>query len=231
MAWYAYVAYFFAGAFLANGVPHFIHGISGERFQSPFASRPGMRESSALVNVVWGLANLAVGYGLIFEVGHFDLGLSRSSQMAGLGVLITSVTLALTLGRVRYGWKLFVLAQLVRPADHSYLAGRGQRFDLPLLPVYRRLHYLCCRLLGISGQADFRTATLAPQRRGKTRTIWGFTEHYRGRVLGRLLIWLEFSAYPATIAFLVEHLQAVEIKVLFFRLLLHLYSEAHPSIS
>ncbi len=102
MAWYAYVAYFFAGAFLANGVPHFVHGIGGERFQSPFASPPGIGESSAVVNVIWGLANLAVGYGLIFEVGHFDLGLSRSSLMAGLGALVTSVALALTFGRVRH---------------------------------------------------------------------------------------------------------------------------------
>ena len=29
MKWYHYVAVFFAGAFLANVVPHFIHGVSG----------------------------------------------------------------------------------------------------------------------------------------------------------------------------------------------------------
>jgi hypothetical protein len=28
MAWYTYLAYFFAGVFLANGIPHFVHGIS-----------------------------------------------------------------------------------------------------------------------------------------------------------------------------------------------------------
>jgi hypothetical protein len=33
MNWYNnYVAYFFAAAFLANFVPHFFHGISGDRF-------------------------------------------------------------------------------------------------------------------------------------------------------------------------------------------------------
>lgn len=31
MAWYAYLAYFFAGVFLANVIPHFVRGISGEK--------------------------------------------------------------------------------------------------------------------------------------------------------------------------------------------------------
>jgi hypothetical protein len=34
--WYEYIACFFAGMFLANVVPHFVHGISGERFPTPF---------------------------------------------------------------------------------------------------------------------------------------------------------------------------------------------------
>jgi len=52
MAWYAYVAYFFAGVFLANGVPHFVQGISGKKFPSPFSSPPGRGESPPLVNVL-----------------------------------------------------------------------------------------------------------------------------------------------------------------------------------
>jgi hypothetical protein len=35
--WFNYIACFFAGAFLANFVPHFVHGISGDRFPTPFA--------------------------------------------------------------------------------------------------------------------------------------------------------------------------------------------------
>ena len=46
MPWYDYLAHFFAGAFLANGVPHFVQGICGNKFQSPFASPPGVGESS-----------------------------------------------------------------------------------------------------------------------------------------------------------------------------------------
>ncbi len=46
MSWYHYLACFFAGAFLANAVPHFVQGISGERFPSPFATPPGKGLSS-----------------------------------------------------------------------------------------------------------------------------------------------------------------------------------------
>ena len=38
--WYHFVAYFFGGVFLANALPHLINGMSGNPFQSPFASPP-----------------------------------------------------------------------------------------------------------------------------------------------------------------------------------------------
>ena len=94
MEWYAYLAYFFAGCFLANGVPHFTNGISGRRFQSPFASPPGVGESSALINALWGLANFVGGYVLIYGVGDFTFGLSQASLMVGLGILLTAGFLA-----------------------------------------------------------------------------------------------------------------------------------------
>ena len=103
MAWYAYLAYFFAGVFLVNGVPHFMYGITGKRFQSPFASPPGVGESPPLVNVIWGLVNFLVGYVLIFEVGDFAFGLTRHALMAGLGALAISVVLALYFQRLRGG--------------------------------------------------------------------------------------------------------------------------------
>lgn len=69
MKWYHYLACFFAGAFLANAVPHFIHGVSGEPFPTPFASPPGRGLSSPTINVLWGLGNLAAGY-ILFRVGR-----------------------------------------------------------------------------------------------------------------------------------------------------------------
>ena len=58
MRWYHYVAYFFGGAFLANTLPHLGNGISGNAFQSPFASPPGVGLSSSTVNVLWGCLTL-----------------------------------------------------------------------------------------------------------------------------------------------------------------------------
>jgi len=69
MSWYLYVACFFAGMFLANAVPHFVQGVSGDRFPTPFAKPPGKGLSSPLINVLWALLNIAVGYWL-FRAGR-----------------------------------------------------------------------------------------------------------------------------------------------------------------
>jgi len=55
--WLVYIAVF-GWAFLANFVPHFVNGISGDRFTTPFAKPPGRGLSSPAVNVLWGLLNL-----------------------------------------------------------------------------------------------------------------------------------------------------------------------------
>lgn len=72
MSW-EYLNCFLAGAFLANVVPHFVHGISGDRFPTPFAHPPGEGLSSPTVNVVWALCNLVVGY-ILFRVGKVASG-------------------------------------------------------------------------------------------------------------------------------------------------------------
>ena len=73
MNWYEYLACFFAGAFLTNVVPHFVQGISGNRFPTPFAKPPGKGLSSAPVNMVWSLFNLLVGF-LLFRRGNVAQG-------------------------------------------------------------------------------------------------------------------------------------------------------------
>jgi hypothetical protein len=69
LIWYDYIACFFAGMFLANAVPHFVHGISGDSFPTPFAHPPGKGLSSPTVNVLWALFNVVVGY-ILFRVGN-----------------------------------------------------------------------------------------------------------------------------------------------------------------
>lgn len=103
MRWYHYVAYFFAGAFIANAVPHLIQGMSGSAFQTPFASPPGEGLSSSTVNVLWGAFNLIVGYLLVCRVGTFDLRRTRHIIVLGTGVLLTALLLARQLGRLHGG--------------------------------------------------------------------------------------------------------------------------------
>lgn len=93
MRWYHYVALFFAGAFLANTVPHFVQGISGRPFPSPFASPPGQGESSPLVNVLWGSFNLIVGY-VLCRAGGFNVRRTRDAVIVGIGVILTAIMLA-----------------------------------------------------------------------------------------------------------------------------------------
>ena len=73
MHWYNYVACFFSGVFLANLVPHFVQGISGNRFPTPFATPPGKGLSSPTVNVVWSLVNLVAGF-FLFRAGNVASG-------------------------------------------------------------------------------------------------------------------------------------------------------------
>jgi len=78
-----YVACFFAGAVCANVVPHFVHGISGDRFPTPFAKPPGKGLSSPTVNLVWALFNMLVAYWLI-RVGQVG-------SVATLGVFFAGI--------------------------------------------------------------------------------------------------------------------------------------------
>ena len=88
MEWYAYVAYFFGGAFLVNAVPHFVNGVSGRRFPTPFASPPGKGESSPTVNVLWGAFNVAIGYLLVCHVGEFHLRQTSCVLVLGAGGIL-----------------------------------------------------------------------------------------------------------------------------------------------
>lgn len=101
--WYHYIAYFFGGAFLANTIPHLVYGISGSPFQSPFASPPGQGLSSSTVNVLWGMFNLVVAYGLVVRVGRFELRQSRHVVVLGLGALFMALLLARGFGRFHGG--------------------------------------------------------------------------------------------------------------------------------
>lgn len=103
MEWLIYVSYFFGGAFLSNAVPHFVSGVMGSPFQSPFSKPPGQGLSSSTVNVLWGSFNFAVGYVLVFRVGAFDLRSTCHVLVAGVGAILMSLMAARTFGRFHGG--------------------------------------------------------------------------------------------------------------------------------
>jgi len=94
MSWYSYIACFFAGIFLANVVPHFVHGISGDPFPTPFAQPRGKGLSSPTVNVIWGLANLVVGY-FLFQAGNVASGNYSALAIFFAGIVAISTILSM----------------------------------------------------------------------------------------------------------------------------------------
>ncbi|MGA7521943.1 MAG: hypothetical protein WBW84_05645 [Acidobacteriaceae bacterium] len=103
MIWLYLVSYFFGGAFLANAVPHFVSGMMGRAFQSPFAKPPGEGLSSSTVNVLWGFFNFVVSYLLLVRVGHFDLRSTRDILALAAGVLLMGLLMARQFGRFHGG--------------------------------------------------------------------------------------------------------------------------------
>ena len=103
MNWLHLVSYFFGGIFLANAVPHFVSGMMGRSFQSPFAKPPGRGLSSSTVNVLWGLFNVVIGYMLVLRVGHFDVRSTSNVLVLAVGALVTSLQIARHFGQFHGG--------------------------------------------------------------------------------------------------------------------------------
>ncbi len=93
------LSYFFAGALMANAVPHLVAGTMGRSFQTPFAKPPGKGLSSATVNSVWGFFNAVLGYLLTAHVGVFHPRLTSHISAFGLGALLVSISSARHFGQ------------------------------------------------------------------------------------------------------------------------------------
>jgi hypothetical protein len=81
---------FFAGIFLANAIPHFVQGVSGNRFPTPFSKPPGRGLSSPTINVLWALFNFLVGY-LLLRVGQVSFDDILSLVIFFIGVAVISI--------------------------------------------------------------------------------------------------------------------------------------------
>lgn len=101
MPWHDVAACFFGGVFLANATPHFIAGMSGVRFYTPFATPPFRGLSSPVVNVLYALLNLAVAYALLVVVGALELGHVPRLAISAAGFGLGSVAIARSVTRLR----------------------------------------------------------------------------------------------------------------------------------
>jgi hypothetical protein len=96
MKWYNFIACFFFGVFLVNSMPHFIHGISGDYFPTPFANPPGKGLSSPLLNVIWGLINMIICL-LLYNASKISTTNKWSIILFVLGFVAMSIRLSFAL--------------------------------------------------------------------------------------------------------------------------------------
>jgi hypothetical protein len=92
---------FMAGVLLANSIPHFIHGISGEYFPAPFSRNLGKGTATNVVNVLWGLFCLGVGCNLA-RAYHMHLpALARVLVCSGFIVMSIFLSVVFSKGAFR----------------------------------------------------------------------------------------------------------------------------------
>jgi hypothetical protein len=98
----ALIVLFFAGAFLCNSLPHFISGLMGKPFPTPFSTPRGIGNSSPVVNVLWGFLNLVIG---LLLLSRQPITVNFYPNLTGLllGALVMGLQLASHFGKVQAG--------------------------------------------------------------------------------------------------------------------------------
>ena len=81
--WQTSILTIFAGIFAANAVPHFVKGITKERFPTPFGTSP-------LINVVAGWAMFILA-GLLLAWAHVDRFPATAAASGAVGTLLMAV--------------------------------------------------------------------------------------------------------------------------------------------
>ncbi len=92
--WYHYIAAFFSGVFWANVVPHYVNGVSGDPFPSPFSNPPGVGLSAPWINVLWALFNLFVGY-LLYRASKLSSKTKLALFIFFIGIALMSINLSI----------------------------------------------------------------------------------------------------------------------------------------
>ena len=92
-----YLAYFFGAAFLVNGIPHFVSGLQGKSFPTPFAKEG----SSSVFNVVWGFINFVIAYLLLFKIVALNIQSPTQMIAVTLGSFLLAVYLAWRFAQIK----------------------------------------------------------------------------------------------------------------------------------
>ena len=107
-----FIVSFFAGATLANSIPHLTKGTCGERFPKRF---PNKNESdpiggveriliSPLANAIWGIINLIISF-LLFSLGKLKIGFNANTLVMIVGFSFIVIFLSINIGRANYKMK------------------------------------------------------------------------------------------------------------------------------
>ena len=93
------VILFLAGLFFANGIPHFINGISGRDFHNPALHRFVPSVPSPLFNVIWGLLNFGLVIGLLTAAQILSLPVLPEGVLFALGFVFAAIGLSIFFNR------------------------------------------------------------------------------------------------------------------------------------
>jgi hypothetical protein len=86
--WQVYVFGLLAGLFGTNGVPSFVKGVLGKKYDTPFG-----KASPATTCVIWGWANFVVA-GIFIHYSHFHGHVLRAFGSVAIGALVAGLLLA-----------------------------------------------------------------------------------------------------------------------------------------
>ncbi len=104
MTWWFYIVAIPAALLLVNGVPHFVQGISGRRFTTPFSGGPGT-EDTPIANVLWGSSNLIVGGALLWLIRDGLSELWLVAELVVIGVAGATLLAAAFGNPDRFRWR------------------------------------------------------------------------------------------------------------------------------
>ena len=96
MKWHQYVTSFFTGLFLVNSIPHYLHGIFGYSFPTPFADPPGVGLSSPSINLMWALFNMSMCF-LFYYLTKFNEKNRKKTILFVVGLLVMSLMFNFTM--------------------------------------------------------------------------------------------------------------------------------------